>query len=72
MTKRTKNVQNMHAQLPTEHMYAHIHTGTYTHTHISTYTHTHTYIHTHKGFLAMKKNEAILFAGKWIQLEITI
>ena len=39
---------------------------------VYTYTHTYTYIHTVEYCSAIKKNEGMLFAGAWMDLEIII
>jgi hypothetical protein len=38
-------------------------------THTDADTHTHTHTHTHKYYSVKKKNEILLFTGKWIELE---
>ena len=44
---------------------------THTHTHTQTHTHTHTYIYIHiytmEYYSALKKNEILAFAGKWME-----
>jgi hypothetical protein len=40
-------------------------------THTHTHTHTHIYIHTKmEYYTALNKNEIMLFAGKWVEVEI--
>ena len=39
---------------------------------IHTHTHTHTHVYTIEYYLAIKKNEIMLFAATWMDLEIII
>ena len=39
---------------------------------IHTHTHTHTHVYTMEYYLAVKKNEIMLFAATWMDLEIII
>ena len=46
--------------------------GVYTHIRMHIHTHIHTHTHTHTTmdyYSALKKNEVMAFAGKWMQLE---